>query len=276
MKRLDRAVQQSSNLAPSLPNMYESLAARQVAIRRGEVTLIAGQPGAGKSTLAMALANRAQVPVLYFSADTHAHTQSMRLIAMLTDTDQAIVEQAMLDTAWAAEVLGQAGHIRWSFDSAPSVEAVESELDAHVELFSRAPEMVVIDNLTDMTGSNGDEWAGMRDLLKDFKYLAREYDCAFLVLHHTTEGVAGNPCPPRSALMGKVAQTPALILTVAQDEAGFLGVCPVKSRYGPSSPSGSEPTWLRYLPASMQVLEVDQEFNRAALGQWAEQSGVDF
>lgn len=260
MRRLQRAVLQASNLAPSLPNMYPSLAMRQVAIRRGEVSLIAGQPASGKSTLAVALAVRAKVPTLYFSADTHSHTMALRLIAMLTDTDQAIVEQAMLDREWAAEVLKAADHIRWSFDSAPSIRTIESELQAHVELYSRAPELVVIDNLTDCVADNGDPWEGMRGLMKDFKYLAREYDTAFLVLHHATEGVQGNPCPPRSALMGKVAQTPALVLTVAQDDAGFLGVCPVKNRYGPSCPAGTEPTWLYYNPAAMQVREVEGEF----------------
>lgn len=263
MKRLHRAVLQSSNLAPSLPNMFPSLAARQIAIRRGEVSLIAGQPASGKSTLAMALAVRAQVPTLYFSADTHAHTMSLRLIAMLTDTDQSIIEPAMTeDREWAAEMLTQASHIRWSFDSAPSVRTVESELDAHVELFSRAPEMVVIDNLTDMVGGEGTEWEGMRTMMKDFKYLAREYDTAFLVLHHMSEGVAVNhgSAPPRMALQGKVSQTPALVLSIVQDDAGFLGVCPVKNRYGASSPSGADVSWLRYNPAAMQVTEVEKEF----------------
>ena len=242
--------------------MYPSLAARGIAIRRGEVSLIAGQPASGKSTIALALAVRAAVPTLYFSADTHAHTMSLRLIAKLTDTDQSIVEPAMNDREWAAEMLEQAGHIRWCFDSAPSVKSVEEQLQAHVELFSRAPELVVIDNLTDMVGGEGTEWEGMRNMMKDFKYLAREYDTAFLVLHHMSEGVTINPgcAPPRMALQGKVSQTPALVLSIVQDDAGFLGVCPVKNRYGASSPSGADVSWLRYNPAAMQVTEVEREY----------------
>ena len=265
MKRLHRTVLQSGNLAPSLPNMYPSLAARGIAVRRGEVTLVAGLPASGKSTFAMALANRAKVPTLYVSADTHAHTQSLRMIAMLTGTDQNIIEPAMQDKEWASEMLQQASHIRWDFNSAPSVQSVEQQLDAHVELFSRGPEMVVIDNLTDLVGGEGSEWEGMRGMLKDMKFLAREYDTAFLVLHHMSEGVQvpHGQCPPRYALMGKVAATPALILSITQDDAGFLGVCPVKNRYGASNPSGTDVTWLRYDPAAMQISEVEKEFNVA-------------
>lgn len=261
MQRLHRAVMQAGNQAPSLPNMYPSLTERGIAIRIGEVSLIAGQPASGKSSLAMALAVRSQVPTLYLSADTHAHTMSMRLIAMLTDVDQNTVEEAMAsDRGWAAEMLKQADHIRWSFDSAPTVQSIEDQILAHIELYSKAPELVVVDNLTDVV-VDGDEFGGMRSTMKDFKWLAREYDCALLVLHHATEGVQGNPCPPRFSLMGKVSQTPALVLTVAQDEAGFLGVAPVKNRYGASNPSGTDPVWLRYDPAKMQVTEVESEFD---------------
>lgn len=265
MKRLHRAVLQDSAQAPSVPNIFPSLAVRQIAIRRGEVSMIAGQPGAGKSTLAMALAVRAKADTLYMSADTHAHTQSIRLIAMLTGATQDVVERAMMeDREWASEMLKQADYIRWSFDSAPSVETIEAELAAHVELTSRAPALTIVDNLTDMIG-DGSEFESQRNLLKDMKYLAREYDTAFCVLHHMSESVQheNGTCPPRYALMGKVAATPALILSVAPNDAGFLGVCPVKNRYGPSVPSGRDPSWLAYDPACMQISEVERAFDAA-------------
>ena len=242
--------------------MFPSLAAKQIQIRRGEVSLIAGQPAAGKSTLALALAVRAQVPTLYFSADTHAHTMALRLISMLTETEQSVVEPAMISNPeWASEVLARSAFIRWSFESAPSIETIEMELNAALEL-GRAPELVVIDNLTDCL-VEGDEFGGMRALMKDLKWVSREYDTALLVLHHMSEGVhVEHGCaPPRFAIQGKVAQSPALALSIVQDEAGFLGVCPVKNRYGPSSPSGKDVTWLRYEPAAMQVHEVERQFD---------------
>lgn len=261
MEFLHRSIKTDGAEAPSIPNMYPSLAARQVSIRRGEVSMIAGQPASGKSTLALALAVRAKVPTVYFSADSHKHTQSMRLISMLTDMDQATVELAMQDRDWASEMLKQADYMAWNFDSSPSVKTIERTCEAHVELHSRAPELLIIDNLTDVY-VEGDEWGGMRDFLKDMKYISREYQCAVLVLHHATQGVfvPHGQVPPSHALQGKVAQTPALVLSVAADEAGFLGVSPVKNRYGRSNPSGSEPTWFKYAPERMFIGEVEESF----------------
>lgn len=257
MRLLDRAVLREGNQAPSLPNIYDSFLAKQIAFRRGEVSMIAGQPGAGKSTLALALAVRSKVSTLYFSADTHAHTMGLRLISMLTNVTQDQAEPMMMrDKVWASEILSQAQHIRWSFESAPSMRDIETELAAHIELTGESPELVVVDNLVDCVGGEGDEWGSLRSMMKDFKWLAREHECSFIVLHHTSEGVQGNPCPPRFSLQGKVAQTPALVLTVTNDNAGFLGVCPVKNRYGPSSPLGSDPVWLSYDPASMTIEDI--------------------
>ena len=158
---------QDASVAPSLPNMFPSLLTRQVAIRRGEVNLIAGQPASGKSTLAMALAVRAKVPTLYVSADTHAHTMSMRLIAMLTGATQDQVEAAMeSDRTWAAEILERADYLTWSFDSAPSVQTVEDELLAHIELNGVPPMLTVIDNLTDMMGNVVREGTGTQAALQ--------------------------------------------------------------------------------------------------------------
>jgi predicted ATP-dependent serine protease len=74
--------------------------------RHGEVSMIAGPPGAGKSTLALSLAVQAKVPTLYISADTHSHTMSLRMLAMLTGKPQGEVEPLMEnDRDWAAQML---------------------------------------------------------------------------------------------------------------------------------------------------------------------------
>jgi len=219
--------------------------------------MIAGPPGAGKSTLALHWAWLAKRPTLYFSADTHEFTMSLRLAAMITDTDQQTIEPMMSDATWASEVISRASHIKWCFESAPSLADIELEIEAFYELNGQYPELVVVDNLLDCTHNDGDEWASMRSLLREFKWWARETGAAFLVLHHTSEAVNGNPAPPRSAIQGKVAQTPALILTVTNSNDGFMGVCPVKNRYGPADPSGAAASWLVYEPARMHIGDLD-------------------
>ena len=115
MRRLHRYCRQRTGAVS--PNMFPSLTMRQVAIRIGEVSLIAGQPAS--DTLAMAMA--VQVPTLYLSADTHAHTASLRLL-VLTGTEQS-VSWAMIGPCVGPEMLKQADYIRWSFDSAPIVRS---------------------------------------------------------------------------------------------------------------------------------------------------------
>jgi RecA-family ATPase len=220
--------------------------------------MVAGPPGAGKSTFALAIAVNANVPTLYISADTHSHTMSLRLLAMLTKLPQGEVEPMMdNDREWAAQMLKPADHIMWEFDSAPTLKDIEDAILAARERLGEDVRLIVLDNAVDVTLDGQDEWGGLRHLMRELKWWARETGAAVVVCHHTSEGVTGNPCPPRSSLHGKVAQTPSLILTV-HSQAGLLAVCPVKNRYGPADATGGTPIWLSYEPASMQVLDLAQ------------------
>lgn len=220
--------------------------------------MIAGPPGAGKSTLALAFAVAARVPTLYLSADTHAHTMSLRLLAMLTGWQQQQIEPLMDNREWASGLLQNTDHIMWAFDSAPSFKDIEAEIEAFNERMGRYPELIVIDNAVDVSLDGMDEYGGLRFLFRELKWWARETGAAVIVCHHTSEAANSDPCPPRSALHGKVAQTPALILTVG-GTVPLLAVCPVKNRYGPADPTGHEAIWLSYDPASMQIKDLEQQ-----------------
>jgi RecA-family ATPase len=238
--------------------VWRSLAEQQIMFRHGEVSMIAGPPGAGKSTFALSLAVHAKVPTLYISADTHSHTMSLRLLAMLTGKPQQEVEPLMeMDRDWAAQMLKPADHIMWEFDSAPTLKDVEDAVLAARERLGEDVKMIVLDNAVDVTLDGQDEWGGLRTLMRELKWWARETGAAVIVCHHTSEGVQGNPCPPRSALHGKVAQTPSLILTI-HGQLASMGVCAVKNRYGPADAMGASPVWLSYNPASMSILDMPQ------------------
>lgn len=220
--------------------------------------MIAGPPGAGKSTLALSLAVHAGVPTLYISADTHAHTMSLRLLAMITGKPQQEVEPLMeSDREWAAQMLKPADHIMWEFDSAPTLKDIEDAVLAARERTGTDVELIVLDNAVDVTLDGQDEWGGLRLLMRELKWWARDTGAAVVVCHHTSEAVPGNPCPPQKALHGKVAQTPSLILTVF-NQVATMGVCAVKNRYGPADSNGSSPVFLAYEPASMQIKDLPQ------------------
>ena len=243
---LARAVGSKDIGGEPLPTVFRTFDTNKVVLRRAEVSMIAGTPGAGKSTLALAIALRTKVPTLYVSADTNAHTMAMRLLSMITGKSQSDAEVMLVEQVDESRKIinDHSGHIFWSFESAPTLADLDMEVSAFEELWGCSPTLIVVDNLMDVANDSGEEFAGMRSTIKELKYLARDTNAAVLVLHHTKESYQGNPCQPRSALQGMVAQLPALILTVGSNAPGFIAVAPVKNRYGKADASGENSFWL--------------------------------
>ena len=260
MRTLARAVGSKDIGGEPLPSVFRTFEVNKVIIRRAEVSMIAGTPGAGKSTLALAMALRAKVPTLYVSADTNAHTMAMRLLSMITGKPQSEAEVLLNDDVIGSRriINDSSGHIFWSFESAPSLADLDQEVMAFEELWGCAPTLIVVDNLMDIANDGGEEFAGMRSTIKELKYLARDTNAAVLVLHHTKESYSGNPCQPRSALQGMVAQLPALICTVGTNAPGYIAVAPVKNRYGKADPSGDTAFWLQFNPEVMDVSDIPE------------------
>jgi predicted ATP-dependent serine protease len=222
--------------------------------------MIAGTPGAGKSTLALAIALRAKVPTLYVSADTNAHTMAMRLLSMITGKPQSEAEHMLeQDVEGSRKTINDSsGHIFWSFESAPTLADLDQEVEAFEELWGCSPTLIVVDNLMDISNDGGEEFANMRSTIKELKYLARDTNAAVLILHHTKESYTGNPCQPRSALQGMVAQLPALICTVGTNAPGYIAVAAVKNRYGKADPTGDTAFWLQFNPEYMDVSDIPE------------------
>jgi len=260
VRTLARAVGSKDIGGEPLPTIFRTFDANKVVIRRAEISMIAGTPGAGKSTLALALALRSKVPTLYVSADTNAHTMAMRLLSMITGKPQSEAENMLNnDVDNSRRIINEAsGHIFWSFESAPTLVDIDQEVLAFEELWGCAPTLIVVDNLMDVANDGGEEFASMRSTIKELKYLARDTNAAVLVLHHTKESYVGNPCQPRSALQGMVAQLPALICTVGTNAPGYIAVAPVKNRYGKADPSGDTAFWLQFNPEIMDVSDIPE------------------
>lgn len=217
--------------------------------------MIAGAPGAGKSSLALAIAVASKVPTLYVSCDSHEATMALRTLAMLTQTPQSEVEQHMnANPEWASALIKEhASHITWMFDASPTLGDLEDEVNTYRMVKGLDAQLVVIDNAVDVTHDTGDEFSSLRSLMREVKWWARDTGAAFLILHHVSESWNYNVAPPRSSLHGKISQIPSLVLTVASDEPGFMAVAPVKNRYGPADASGNTAMWLSYNPSTMTL-----------------------
>ncbi len=260
MKTLRRSISKAEVGGEPLPPAFQAFERAGIILRRAEVTVIAGTPGAGKSSIALAIAARTKLPTLYFSADTNAHTMAMRLIAMAGNMSQQSAEQLLKkDPDKANEILLLNNHLFWSFESTPTLKDLDEEVSAFETVWGRSPTLIVVDNLMDIAMDGHEEFQGMRAAMKELKYLARDTNAAVLVLHHTKEGFEGYPCQSRSSIQGLVNQIPAMVLTIGQMKQGddnFLCVAPVKNRYGKADQTGNNYVTLSFNPESMHLNDV--------------------
>jgi len=231
--------------ATPLPDVWTALAEKQIKFRRGQVCMVAAAPNAGKSMFALIYAVKAQVPTLFFSADTDTTTVMMRAAAHASGHNQVNVEQNLSsDNHYYDKHFDKLKHIKWVFDSSPSLDDIELEIKAYVELYGQAPELIIIDNLMNVAAETDNEWAGLRAIMMELHDMARKTEACVLVLHHVSEqSEYGSPTAPpaRRAIHGKVSQLPALILTLGYDPTtGELKVAAVKNRFGPHAADGKD------------------------------------
>jgi KaiC/GvpD/RAD55 family RecA-like ATPase len=276
MRSLLQVVGVESPAGIQLPEILPQLTASQVTFRQAQLHLIAGQPGGGKTLLALWYAITSKVPSLYISADSDSRTIATRAGAIIMDKEVANVEKLMdTDASVLLEdaLADGASHVRFAFDPAPSLQDIEEEIEAWIELHGSAPAAVYVDNLMNVAATSDSEWTALRDCMSAFHYMAREYESAFIVLHHVSENERmskPNYPAPRKALMGKVAALPELVLSVALDSgANAYRVAVVKNRHGKADPNAEEYVTLAAEASKMALYNSSAElFRQRTLSQW--------
>lgn len=233
-----RAVGPARSAAKPLPwveglrPLYEA----GVTFRHGQVIMIAGQPGSMKSAFATWMANGWNLPTLYVCADMSAHTAITRLAALRSGVDHERVSRAFASGAGNEESKSiedklASTRLQFLFDDQPSLDDIEEELLAWVEMYDDLPEVLVVDNLIDLDHGNDDEFRAWRETLLWLKGIARDYGITVVVLHHARELSKSDYPAPRKDLQGKVAQTPEIALSVSIQGTTFR-VAVVKNRTG--------------------------------------------
>lgn len=228
----------------------------EVKLHTSDVVMIAGPPGAGKSTVGMRMALASPESSLYICADTSELVIRRRLTAMVTKMNQSEVDGRLHDREWLKDKLQPAAHIQWAFPSNPSIDEIQEELESYLEVMGEYPKLIFIDNLMDVQGPSGgdNEWVGMKATMRELKHLARTINAVIVVLHHTSENATVITAPPMSSIQGKLSQLPAVSLTVRNDvdmQQMFIGA--VKNRYGKSDPAGNHYALVPFNGAAMQL-----------------------
>jgi len=263
MLTLAQAANRQKSGAQLLPDLFPALASDGVRFRRGQVTMIAGQPNSGKSLLALFYALKSGVPTLYISADTDAYTTAIRASAVITGNQVNNVEEAFSSGngyEFYRDELNTLKHLQFSFDPSPTLDDIDISIQAYGEAFGEYPHLIIIDNLMNVAALHDNEWTGMRDIAKAMHHVARKTDAAVFLLHHTSEGEGRPEYPPsRKSIQGKISQLPEMILTVAMDhDTSEYRVACVKNRFAKNSASGTNFTVL-YADASRMTLYNDRQ-----------------
>jgi len=263
MLSLHQAAAKSTNDYALLPDLFPSLQQEGIRFRRGQLTMIAGQPNAGKSLIALWMAVQMKVPTLYISADTDAYTTAIRASAMITGHKVATVEEAFASGAgqdFYGQELESVSHLKFDFAPSPTLDEIDLAIQAYAEAYGEYPHMIIVDNAMNVVSLHNDEWAGLREIAKAMHHIARETDAAVLLLHHTTESEGKPDMPPsRKAIQGKIAQLPEMILTVALvSQTGEFRVACVKNRFAQNSADGSQYVTLYADPSRMTMYATKQ------------------
>lgn len=232
---------QTEALAPKLPDWCPAWVQSRLALRRGMLSMLAAAPGVGKSITAANIAIRSGARTVYFSADTGRFDVTKRTIGILTGDPMQTIEDRLDDEmqgrSWAeyyeANVLHQAAHIDWVFDSDLSLARINQRLLAHSEVHGDYPELVIVDNLTNTISDMNNEVPEIRANMQAFLKLARTTNAHVMVLHHLVGAFEdGYTRPSLGSLKGKPGADVEQAFCLYRVDEMTLGMHTAKNRGG--------------------------------------------
>lgn len=241
-----------------LPPAFPSWTERGMRIRRNSLHLWAG-PSASFKTMAVinAMMNM-RVSTMVFSTDSDENTIASRMLGIITGTEIATTEEWLKPDSQhlerSAQLLSEYDFIRWDFTPNPTLDDVWLGVYAYAVMEGAWPQQVVIDIASDVyLEGHKDEYAMLKQLMRECKALARETGAAVHLVHHVTDGwhpTAERPVPSRSDILGKLSALPVLMVNFAPGGEGEVLAACVKNRFAKCDASGREYFRMRVSPAT--------------------------
>jgi len=155
--------------------------------RTGDLAVLAGAPGGGKSLLATNWAWRSTDPVLYLAQDS-PRSVLKRFTALALQRRVADIREDEIDY-WAEKLdaLGKRDELIVA-TGAHTVEMIESKIIALTEWLMEPPPLIIIDNLFDLRSEAGAymETSFYADILPNLKQMAIRQDVGIILMHHVT------------------------------------------------------------------------------------------
>lgn len=224
--------------------------------------MVSAGPGTGKSAFVLTETLKSRVAALYFSADSDAFEQLVRAIAIETGVDLETARKAVLSGNVAGYEERLKGlNVHFVYEASPNLDVIEDEIQAFSQLYGEYPELIVVDNITNVRteSSSGDDdpFSGLEALMDYLHDMARKTGACTIGLHHVTGRYNDADQPiPLSGVKGQITRVPEMVLTLYRPEEDRLGVSAVKNRGGKNDPSGKSPVELEFDGERMKISDI--------------------
>lgn len=279
MQTISLALRGEENVGLSLPPVFPSLDKMGAKFRRGQLSLIAGGPGTGKSALSSYMAinmgygeyGESPVPTLYFSADTDKRTLGNRIAASVSHETVDNAEDLLLKRhKGMMQILEtNTAHIWFNWNNGPTLDDIQDEVECFAHVNGHWPHLIVIDNLKNIwTETHGEGGDHVRyDRVLDFLHeLAGITNAHIMVLHHVTGHYENGDEPiPLSGILGKVSKPFRLIVTLYRPNENQIGLSIVKNSTGRMDQRGALSCFLDIDLERQQFIDRSEENLQEAL-----------
>jgi len=228
--------------------------------------LIVAGPGTGKSALGLACGLRFKVPGMVFSADSDAFEQSTRAFCMETGEDRKVGERfarGLLEESEKDLADRMAGiPIRFNYDASPTLDTINTTMEAFDELYGEYPFWTLVDNVTNVQNGTADNaenpFGGLETFMEYLNTMARNTQTCVIGLHHTLGQYNDGLDPiPLSGVKGQITRVPPQVLTLFRPDDAQLGISVVKNRGGRADPSGRRYALLDFEGSTMTIKDPD-------------------
>lgn len=255
MQTLDRAVLNKTAVGDRLILPYKAFNDR-VSFRTRDLTILAGAPGGGKSTLAVNLAMHMDYPTLYLAQDSPASVLARMAALSTADAISTTAKKLNSQEKFAiSKALAESREDLVFERGACTLDGIRHRLEALTEWWGEPPKVLFIDNLIDLIveGTTHGDQSFYTKALPALKRMANQFNTAIIALHHVTRGSGNDHANGRSGitmnnLLYAGEREARHVWGVYNDGDKNLTVQILKQQDGPADPDGELTFDLRWYP----------------------------